>query len=80
MLAEVSLFGIFINAGLVSAFCAVLLLLLLRKGLHSVGAYRLVWHPALVDFALFIASVGRGGFRGQGPASPICFFFWGETP
>ena len=62
MLAEVSLFGIFINAGLVSAFCAVLLLLLLRKGLHSVGAYRLVWHPALVDLALFMLLWGALAF------------------
>lgn len=54
MLAEVNLFGIFINAGLVSAFLALLLLLLLRKGLARLGAYRLVWHPALVDLALFM--------------------------
>lgn len=54
MLAEISLFGIFINVGLVSAFSAGLLLLLLRKGLRSAGAYRLVWHPALVDLALFV--------------------------
>ena len=62
MLAEVSLFGIFINAGLVSAFCAGLLLLLLRKGLRSVGAYRLVWHPALVDLALFMLLWGGVAF------------------
>ncbi|NDZ16065.1 hypothetical protein C7T35_17715 [Variovorax sp. WS11] len=62
MLAEVSLFGIFINAGLVSAFFAVLLLLLLRKGLAHVGAYRLVWHPALVDLALFMLLWGGVAF------------------
>ncbi|MDR6858501.1 DUF1656 domain-containing protein [Variovorax guangxiensis] len=62
MLAEVNLFGIFINVGLVSAFCAILLLLLLRKGLSSVGAYRLVWHPALVDLALFTILWGAVAF------------------
>lgn len=62
MLAEVNLFGIFINAGLVSAICAALLLLLLRKGLAHVGAYRLVWHPALVDLALFTLLWGAMAF------------------
>lgn len=73
MLAEVSLFGIFINAGLVSAFCAVLLLLLLRKGLHSVGAYRLVWHPALVDFALFILLWGAVTFAARALQTHLLF-------
>jgi hypothetical protein len=53
VLAEISLFGILINVGLVSAFLAGVLLLLLRKALSGTGAYRLVWHPALVDLALF---------------------------
>lgn len=53
MLAEISLFGILINVGLVSALLAGVLLLLLRKALTGMGAYRLVWHPALVDLALF---------------------------
>ena len=53
MLAEVNLFGVLINVGLVSALLAGALLLLLRKALTGTGAYRLVWHPALVDLALF---------------------------
>jgi hypothetical protein len=53
VLAEVSLFGILINVGLVSAAFAGILLLPLRKALMGIGAYRLVWHPALVDLALF---------------------------
>ena len=53
MLAEVSLFGILINVGLVSALLAGVLLIPLRKALTFIGAYRLVWHPALVDLALF---------------------------
>jgi len=54
VLAEISLFGILINVGLVSALLAGVLLLLLRKALARMGAYRLVWHPALVDLAFFI--------------------------
>lgn len=53
MLAEINLFGVLINVGLVSAMVAGVLLLLLRKALTGAGAYRLVWHPALVDLALF---------------------------
>ncbi|MDM0117459.1 DUF1656 domain-containing protein [Variovorax sp. J22R133] len=62
MLAEVSLFGIFVNMGLVSAFLAGALLLPLRKGLTRIGAYRLVWHPALVDLALFTLLWGGVAF------------------
>ena len=53
MLAEISLFGVLVNVGLVSALLASVLLLPLRKALMFIGAYRLVWHPALVDLALF---------------------------
>lgn len=62
MLAEVNLFGIFINAGLVSAVLAGVLLLPLRKALMFIGAYRLVWHPALVDLALFTLLWGGVAF------------------
>jgi hypothetical protein len=54
MITEVNLFGVFINAGLVSAAMAALLLAALRRLLTGVGAYRWVWHPALVDVALFV--------------------------
>jgi hypothetical protein len=54
VITEVNLFGVFINAGLVSAATAVLLLTALRRLLDAAGAYRWVWHPALVDVALFV--------------------------
>jgi hypothetical protein len=54
MITEINLFGIFINAGLVSAGLAALALVALRRPLNAVGAYRWVWHPALVDVALFV--------------------------
>ena len=62
MITEVSLFGIFINAGLVSAVMAALLLAALRRLLSAVGAYRWVWHPALVDVALFVLLWGLASF------------------
>lgn len=54
MFAEINLFGVFVNAALVWAMLAGLLLVLLRRLLLSAGAYRLAWHPALVDVALFV--------------------------
>jgi len=54
MISEVNLFGIFVNAGLVSAATAALLLAALRRLLTAVGAYRWLWHPALADVALFV--------------------------
>lgn len=65
MLAELNLFGIFINAGLVSAVLSGALLLPLRKLLTIAGAYRLVWHPALVDLALFTLLWGGIAFAGS---------------
>jgi protein-S-isoprenylcysteine O-methyltransferase Ste14 len=62
VLAEVNLFGVFINAGLASAFFAGVLLLSLRKALTNTGAYRWVWHPALVDLALFMLLWGLVAF------------------
>ena len=67
MLAEISLFGILINVGLVSALLAGVLLLQLRKALARVGAYRLVWHPALVDLALFTLLWGGVAFAASTP-------------
>jgi len=62
VLAEINLFGILVNVGLVSAMLAGVLLLPLRKALTFIGAYRLVWHPALVDLALFTLLWGGVAF------------------
>ncbi len=62
MIAEISLFGVLVNVGLVSAVLAGVLLIPLRKALTFIGAYRLVWHPALVDFALFTLLWGGVAF------------------
>lgn len=54
MIDDINLFGIFLNGGLATAAVAAALLLLLRRVLSRLGVYRLVWHPALVDLALFL--------------------------
>lgn len=50
---DINLFGLFVDVGLVTATAAALALLPLRRLLAWAGAYRHVWHPPLVDLALF---------------------------
>lgn len=54
MIAELNIFGVFINAGLIAALLAGFLLFALRKLLTAAGAYRLAWHAALFDLAMFV--------------------------
>lgn len=50
---EIDLYGIFIPGLLVWAACAFALSTGLRHVLAGAGFYRMVWHPALFDLALF---------------------------
>ncbi len=54
MISDINLFGVFVNAGLAAATVAAVAMQPLRKLLTGIGAYRLTWHPALVDIALFV--------------------------
>ena len=54
MINEVDAFGVFLSPVLISASLAVLFSVILRTLLFRLGAYRLVWRPALVDTALFV--------------------------
>ena len=54
MIAELNLFGVFVNAGLVAALVAGALLIAVRRALTYFGAYRATWHPPLFDLALFV--------------------------
>lgn len=54
MLADISLFGVFVDVRFATAVVALLLVMPLRRLLGALGAYRVVWHPALVDVALFV--------------------------
>jgi hypothetical protein len=54
MIGEVDLNGVFISAVLVSGVIALAITYVLRRLLTLVGAYRLVWHEALFDTALFV--------------------------
>lgn len=53
MIADLNLFGLFVDVALVTALLAAAALTVLRRVLAAIGAYRWVWHPPLVDLALF---------------------------
>jgi hypothetical protein len=53
VIADINLFGVFVDVALVTATVAAVLVLVLHRLLAASGAYRWVWHPPLVDLALF---------------------------
>lgn len=53
MIADVNLFGMLFDVALATALVALVALAILRRVLAALGAYRWVWHPALVDLGLF---------------------------
>jgi len=58
MNAELSIFGVFVSSLLACALIAFLLELAIKRTLESVGFYRLVWHPALFNLAMFVCLLG----------------------
>jgi hypothetical protein len=58
MTGEVSLYGIYMPSLLLMALLALLLSRGLSWLLARAGFYRLVWHPALFDLAMFIVVLG----------------------
>jgi len=53
VIADINLFGMFFDLALITALVAIAALTILRRLLVAIGAYRWVWHPPLVDLALF---------------------------
>jgi hypothetical protein len=53
MMEEANLLGVYVSGALVASCMAWVALAILRPALRWVGFYRLVWHPALVNIALF---------------------------
>jgi len=58
MIGEVSLYGLYLPPLLLLALAALALCRLLTLVLARTGFYRLVWHPALFDFSLFVIVLG----------------------
>jgi len=53
MIEELHLFGIYIPAALVWAVMAGILAYFLRNLLQRLPLYRLLWHPGILELALF---------------------------
>lgn len=58
MIGEVSIYGLFVPPLLLLAVGALAVTRLLRMMLARTRFYRVVWHPALFDFSLFIVVLG----------------------
>ena len=53
MIADVNLFGMYFDVALITALVALAASILVRRLLAAIGAYRWVWHRALVDLGVF---------------------------
>ena len=58
MIGEVSLYGLFLPPLLLLALAALCVTSMLKLVLAKTRFYRVVWHPALFDFSLFILVLG----------------------
>ena len=58
MIGEVSLYGLFLPPLLLLALAALLVTRVVTLVLARTAFYRLVWHPALFDFSLYILVLG----------------------
>jgi len=58
MIGEVSLYGIYVPWLLLMALLSLALSRARTDQQARAGFYRLVWHPALFDFAMFIIVLG----------------------
>jgi hypothetical protein len=58
MIGEFNLYGVFIPSLMAWSVVAAALTALIRGVLRLAGAYRLIWHPALFDLALFVIVLG----------------------
>jgi hypothetical protein len=54
MIKEIDLFGVYLPPMFSYAAAAALIWLILRQCLAWTGVYRLVWHPALFNTALYV--------------------------
>jgi hypothetical protein len=58
MTGEFDIYGVYFPAFVVFAAIAFLLQLVIKRLLDAVGFYRLVWHRALFDLAIYVILLG----------------------
>lgn len=54
MIDEIDLLGVYVPAALAWGVVAAILVYALRPLLQRLPAYRLLWHPSLLELALFV--------------------------
>jgi protein AaeX len=58
LIGEFDIYGVYFPAFAVFAAIAFLLQLIINRPLNAVGFYRLVWHRALFDLAIYVILLG----------------------
>ncbi len=58
MIGEFDIYGVYFPAFAVFAAIAFLLQILIKRPLDAIGFYRLVWHRALFDLAIYVILLG----------------------
>jgi protein-S-isoprenylcysteine O-methyltransferase Ste14 len=58
MIGEVSIYGLYLPPLLLLTLAALVVARLCKLVLARTGFYRVVWHPALFDFSLFVIVLG----------------------
>jgi protein AaeX len=58
VIGEFDIYGVYFPAFAVFAAIALLLQLVINRPLNAVGFYRLVWHRALFDLAIYVILLG----------------------
>ena len=58
MIGEFDIYGVYFPAFAVFAAIAFLLQIVIKRPLDAIGFYRLVWHRALFDLAIYVILLG----------------------
>jgi hypothetical protein len=58
MIGEINLYGIYVPGLLLLSLLSLAVSRVISRLLARIGFYRLVWHPALFDAALFVIVLG----------------------
>jgi protein AaeX len=58
VIGEFDIYGVYFPAFAVFAAIAFLLQLVIKRPLNALGFYRLVWHRALFDLAIYVILLG----------------------
>jgi hypothetical protein len=55
VIRDINIYGVYLPGTMVAATAALLLHRAVRRLLLAAGLYKLVWHPALFDTAIFVS-------------------------